>query len=242
MTPLPDPQSVLIALETCTPVGGVCLSCADGRLNECVVVDSPRAQSVEIAEAVKRLMHVHSVQWEHVTAVAVSTGPGSFTGVRLGLSLAKALCLTGSPKLVEVSTLHATALRSLPLLKEGQRIVPLFNAKKGEVYGQFFTRSENRLIPESEPFAASINEFPHLFKQVRNSLFTGVGSLDYHKELLDSALNCTFSSLDVLHPHPLTVAQLGWEAVQRNEFSDPSTATPFYLREASVSTPKKQLL
>lgn len=235
-------NSFILALETCTPVGGVGLYSQDGTFRQSVVVDSPKAQSVEIAEAVARLMTAHSIRWENISAVAVSTGPGSFTGVRLGLSLAKGICLTGAPRLVEVPTLQALALRSLELVNDHEPIVALLNAKKGEAYGQIFVREQSTLIPKTEPFVATPEDFAELFAEVPHALFTGAGSLEYRVQILGTADQCRFTALELIHPHPETVGILGWGKVSLGEFIDPSCAAPFYLREASVSTPKKSVV
>ncbi|MGF1572108.1 MAG: tRNA (adenosine(37)-N6)-threonylcarbamoyltransferase complex dimerization subunit type 1 TsaB [Sumerlaeia bacterium] len=232
-------QKALIALETCTPVGGVSLYLQGRGVAESIVVDSPRAQSVEIAQAVKTLMQQYTLDWSEIAAIAVSTGPGSFTGVRLGLSLAKGICLTGTPRLIEVSTLKALAWRSLPLLKNQQHVIPLFNAKKGEVYGQVFQLNAECLSPVTKPFVALVEDFSRIFKAFPNALFTGAGCVEYHVQILNEALGCSFASKDILHPHPETVALLGWEKFKNQEFSDPANVGPFYLRDASVSTPKK---
>src|SRR5690606_16814541 len=103
---------IILGLETCTPSGGMALmefggdGC--GRVLAAEVMLAGRAQSGLLGEAIQAALAELGMRMEQVGVVAVSNGPGSFTGVRVGLSLAKGLCiLSGGPRMVCVSSLEA---------------------------------------------------------------------------------------------------------------------------------------
>lgn len=85
-------------------------------------------------------MSDHELTWDGVDAVAVSSGPGSFTGLRIGISLAKAICMSGRPKLVGVPTLPALAAEaaSRHVSNDVSRIVVAYPSQRGQLYAQTF--------------------------------------------------------------------------------------------------------
>ncbi|MEN3026463.1 MAG: tRNA (adenosine(37)-N6)-threonylcarbamoyltransferase complex dimerization subunit type 1 TsaB [Chlorobiota bacterium] len=85
------------------------------RLRELSVVAAPRAHDRMAAELVRRLQEDHNLEVPQLHAVAISAGPGSFTSLRIGASLAKGLCFGSSPVLVPVPTLEALAEAAAPV-------------------------------------------------------------------------------------------------------------------------------
>lgn len=120
---------MILAIETATPHASVALLSGDTVLGE-VVLPGARQVSETLLPAVLLL-----TGGRPAARVAVSAGPGSFTGLRVGMAAAKGLCFGWGVPLVAVPTLHALALR-FPL--EGRTICPVLDAKKKEVYAGLF--------------------------------------------------------------------------------------------------------
>ena len=125
----------ILALETATGVGAVALARGDR-----IVLSARCAQSQShsrwTAPTIATLLDQAGIAAGDLAAVAVSIGPGSFTGVRIGLSLAKGICLAGGPTLIPVSTLEALAWSAATTA--GALILPLMDARRGEAYGAVF--------------------------------------------------------------------------------------------------------
>jgi len=120
---------LILAIESATPRGSVALVSGDSVLGE-VVLPAGRQFSETLLSAVAELLGERSA-----THVAVSAGPGSFTGLRVGMAAAKGFCFGWRIPLVAVPTLHALALR---FPRPGTTICPVLDAKKKEVYAGFF--------------------------------------------------------------------------------------------------------
>jgi tRNA threonylcarbamoyladenosine biosynthesis protein TsaB len=107
-------SSVLLCIETSGSLCGVAL--ADATSEQILAelsFSEPFLHDKLLAEAVHSLMKMTEISFADITAVAVSSGPGSFTGLRIGAAFAKALCFDDSPKLLPVPTMHAYALHAL---------------------------------------------------------------------------------------------------------------------------------
>ncbi len=130
------PGSLLLALETATPVCSIALIGPTGVLAE-ASVHTPRAHGRLLPLLVRDAMVWAEAEWTHVGAVAVSAGPGSYTGLRVGASAAKGFCLASGAELVAVGTLDALSWDARRLLAGDARertIGAVLPSRRGEVY------------------------------------------------------------------------------------------------------------
>ncbi|HUT26118.1 MAG TPA: tRNA (adenosine(37)-N6)-threonylcarbamoyltransferase complex dimerization subunit type 1 TsaB [Sumerlaeia bacterium] len=147
----------ILSLETATYFGGVGFLSSDVR--ESAGPFAPRGASGEILAAVHRFLSQCDCRSEDLDLVAVSTGPGLFTGVRVGLSIAKTLAWSNSgtghgPALVGVPTLEAVASLALAGRRsaaKGDLVAAVTDARRGEVYTALFQVAERRIDETREP-------------------------------------------------------------------------------------------
>ncbi len=125
---------MILAIETATPSGSVALVSGETVLAGAALPEGRQA-SVTILSAVESLFRSSRTDAGGVTHVAVSAGPGSFTGLRVGMAAAKGFCFGLDVPIVPVPTLHALALRH-PF--PGGTVCPVLDAKKHEVYSALF--------------------------------------------------------------------------------------------------------
>jgi len=113
-------QSYLLAIET---VGSLCgIAIHDAELGHALiesVIHVPNMHDAMLAELVRRAMTDIHIQSEHISVIAVSEGPGSFTGIRIGMSFAKGWCADGATRLVSVPTFHAMFASAKPYVTNG---------------------------------------------------------------------------------------------------------------------------
>lgn len=208
----------------------------DERLLGAQTICSSRAHSRLILPAIELMLGELKKNIEDVDVVAVSRGPGSFTGVRVGMALAKGICAPGHPKLVTVSALEALAHRAYGG-EAVEYILPLLNARQGEVYGALYQVKHEAIGPVvGEEFAATPEEL--VARLPGRCVVAGEGALVY-KDLFENA-GAVLARRDRLHPGPEQVALLGAERASRGEFVSAGEAAAVYLREASVSKPKQR--
>ncbi|HEY3417421.1 MAG TPA: tRNA (adenosine(37)-N6)-threonylcarbamoyltransferase complex dimerization subunit type 1 TsaB [Armatimonadota bacterium] len=163
-----------------------------------------------------------------VEAIVVSRGPGSFTGVRIGMTAAKTLALWGKIPLVGVSTLEALAYPFRAL--SGSLLVPMINARRQQAYLALFRTTAGtlqRLTPDLLLSAGPAAETLEAQREGGQALC--IGQLDGLPAGLLPASAAVVRSL--VTPHAL--AALGRERLERGEADDPITLTPLYLRNAA---------
>lgn len=230
---------LILGIETTTPLGSIALldvaESGAGRLVGAFAASAPKAHSRLILEAIRSLLAEHQVALDRLDAVAVSQGPGAFTGTRVGISIAKALCLTGSPPLVAVPTLTAYAHQladgtgSLPVL-------PILNAMKGEVYAQVFDPDgDGALMARGEPVVTPPGELAVRWPD--RALIGGEGALAYaeHWRTLESTGRVVWARADRSSPSAASVAWVGARLARRGQWANAGTLAPFYLRPAHDS-------
>jgi tRNA threonylcarbamoyladenosine biosynthesis protein TsaB len=122
----------VLGIDTGGPIGsfGVVV---DGRL-AAAAIRSPLSHGFELPGAVEEVLDAAGASFSDLAAIAVAIGPGSFTGLRVGLSYAKGIAAAGKIAIVGVSSLDALALCAATGLWEGASIYPVIDARKGEVY------------------------------------------------------------------------------------------------------------
>lgn len=170
-----------------------------------------------------------------VDAVAVSSGPGSYTGLRIGVSMAKGICyakdipLIGLPTL-EVMCVPVLLFRDLP---DDALLCPMIDARRMEVYAAVYDRALRPLRPTS---ADIVDEHSYAeFLADRPVYFFGNGSAKC-REVLQHP-NAHF--IENIHPLAKWMFPLAEKANARGEFKDVAYFEPFYLKEFVASKPKK---
>ena len=133
----------ILALETATYFGGIAY--VDDAGSESLGPFAPRESSRQVMAAAEELLGTHNCSLSDLDTIAVSTGPGLFTGVRVGLSIAKTLAwaqgTSGHAILVGVPTLEAVA--SLADAPAGSLVLAVTDARRGEIYAALFCAGED---------------------------------------------------------------------------------------------------
>jgi len=157
---------------------------------------------------------------------AISIGPGSFTGLRIGLSTIKGLCFTSGKPLASVPSLDALASSSLYCL---YLVAPLLDAKKDQVYAAIYDTSEGELRRKSEYMALNIED---LVKEIsKKTLFVGPGARLYQKELYDLLGDkACFALNEQSVPSGASVARIGLKKLADNQTEDIANLEPLYIR------------
>lgn len=222
----------ILALETATPSGGVAIVDSDSGLLASYQLNSRQTHSERLMVTIDEILKRLGLKITELAGIGISIGPGSFTGVRIGISVAKGLALAQRKPIVAVRTLEALAYRFfLP-----QRLIcPLIDARRGEVYAAFFELStpENYLRRLTEDFVELPQKLLERIKQ--RTIFSGTGALHY-RDLIKTALGeeAEFPPLNRLLPSAEEVALLALQGLMRGEVADPFTLEPHYIRPADA--------
>lgn len=171
-------------------------------------------------------------------AVAVSIGPGSYTGLRIGLSLAKGLCFAKEVPLIGVSTLKTIAVKAMfrNLDWQGDEIlVPMIDARRMEVFAGAYDFALHDMMRPG-PVILDEKSFGDLLAD-RRCFFMGDGSAKF-KDVVKSP-NASF--VDGLEPHARDMIALSEKAFREQDFIDVAYSVPEYLKEYQTTAPRPRL-
>ncbi len=162
-----------------------------------------------------------NLTFQNINAVAVSKGPGSYTGLRIGVSAAKGFCYALNIPLISVDTLELLAKK---VTIENGIIVPMIDARRMEVYTAFFGNDYTKI---SETEAKVIDENSFFEVQVPMHL-VGDGAIKLKSVLTDTKFN--FYD-EILYPSALEMCQLSFDKFKISDFEDVAYFEPFYLKD-----------
>jgi tRNA threonylcarbamoyladenosine biosynthesis protein TsaB len=217
---------LILSIETATSVcsaaihqGGKLLAQAEFHLD--------KVHATALTPTIDFLLQQCGLQKQDLSAIAVSKGPGSYTGLRIGVAVAKGLCFTLNIPLIAVETLEAMALGVAPLAaKDNLLICPMLDARRMEVYCALFDPSGGRLAPTQ---AVVVDEsFPDIMFAGRNVVCCGDG-VDKCKPILQPLRNTYVA--DAVYPLAKSVGALATLRFGQRQFENLVDFEPYYLKE-----------
>ncbi|CCY35700.1 universal bacterial protein YeaZ [Alistipes sp. CAG:831] len=183
------------------------------------------------------------MQISGLAAVAVSSGPGSYTGLRVGVSTAKGICFGAGIPLIGIETLTAIACGTLKTGAaqedpDGTVIIPMIDARRMEVYTALYDSSAQR-ISETEAVVLTPDTFSGTLKKYRRVIFTGDGAAKYENMLPEQYKDrCIFLPS---RPEAADMAAAAFRALKEKKFEDTAYFEPFYLKEFIAADPSRKI-
>jgi len=219
----------VLGFETSTPVCSVALADADRVLGE-YTLELGGHHSERLLPMSERLLQDAGIGISELEGVSVASGPGSFTGLRIGMSTAKGLCLALDFPLLPIPTLAGMAFQ---VAYDGMPVCAMLDARRGEVYAGVYRLEGRRLLSVAADAAVSMEDLlPCLPRPV---LFVGDGAQVHRSRILSSLdSDAFFVPRPFSHPTAASIALLG--AVKLNEGAtvDACLAEPCYLRRTQA--------
>lgn len=227
---------LILSLDTSTRVCSVALH-QNGALLASYELLTEKTHSSMLTTLVENAVTHAGFTLDQLDALAVAKGPGSYTGLRIGVSTAKGLCFALDKPLVSVNTLEAMALQLAPFFLPETVLCPLLDARRMEVYAAGYRREGSGLNQVLPTQAKIIDEtsFAEVLAE-RPVVFFGEGAAKC-RPVLGIHPNARFPEVPV-YPSARTVGVLATEAFGRGETENLVTFEPFYLKEF-VGTVKK---
>jgi tRNA threonylcarbamoyladenosine biosynthesis protein TsaB len=215
-----------LAFETSTAVGRVALGDAEGRVLGTRVLAQPRAHAVGFLPAVAELCREHDIAPAAVGEVYVSIGPGSFTGLRIGITAARMLAFATGAKIVSVPTLDIVARNALDAEPRPERVVVILDAKRARVYTTAYALRDGKFVAQGPPVEAEPLAF--LRDQPADTCVLGEG-VAYHRAAIAESGRCVLDAR-LWPPRAETVLRLGSEGARQGRFVNPRELIPTYIR------------
>lgn len=230
-------MATILNIETSTDVCSVCLS-HDGEMKFHDADYKGRNHATVLGGFVKNALDYAKMCEMKLDAVAVSIGPGSYTGLRIGLSEAKGLSFGLDIPLIGVNTLKllSVAVMFSKNIGPDDYFVPMIDARRMEVFTAVYDLALNEVMP-NQAMILDENSFADLLES-RKLHFMGNGA-DKASDLIKSQ-NAEFTL--GIRPNAADMIALSEKAFRENDFLDLAYSTPNYIKKFHTTTPKKNVL
>lgn len=225
----------VLGIDSATAVASVAVV-TEGMVLAEHMLNNKRAHSVYLLPIIKAVIEEAGVAPDLLAGIAVSSGPGSFTGLRIGMSTAKTLAQVWNLPVVGVSTLDALVY---PFGGWGSGFLcPLLVSRKGEVYAALYESSGNGVICREGPVACSVDYLLSILKDADEPVTFLGDAVEEYRGKLESSLGkrARFAPAVASHPRGASVAELGLKKIARGQGVSPLLLVPDYVRppEAEV--------
>lgn len=213
----------ILAIETATKVCSAAIV-ENGRLFAELVLDAKNVHVERLIPIVLSLLENSNLNFSDIDAIAVSIGPGSFTGLRIGLSTAKGIAYALDKKIVAVPTLDAIAYRIRSFAGD-KKIFVLLHARANEFYLGVYDVRGDRLRLTEDYKVISLSEI--LSRLTGDEVLTGEGS----ELLLNSKANIKIAPAELRLTSAVSVGLIGEEKLLQGDFANVDSVAPFYLKD-----------
>lgn len=223
------PMSYILHIETSTKVCSVALSCDEKLIAESIDIEGQNHIKL-LTVLIDKILSEARFDIKLLDAVAISQGPGSYTGLRIGTSVAKGICYAQEIPLIAINTLQILA--NQPRIKTSV-ICPMIDARRMEVYCQLF---DSELVSLSDVEAKILDEYS--FQEIlekQKMTFVGDGAEKF--KTICTSPNAVF--LKGIYPQAKDMISLAKKAFDARNYVDVAYFTPFYLKKFQVTQSKK---
>tara|TARA_B100000989_G_scaffold289846_1_gene262270 strand:+ start:1151 stop:1831 length:681 start_codon:yes stop_codon:yes gene_type:complete len=226
-------MAYILHIETSTIQCSVALSHKGKPINSRVLNSKSFSHNEKLHHFISEVLEEANLKPKQLDAISVSKGPGSYTGLRIGVAAAKGFCFALEIPLI--------ALNSLEILVQGvtqaevEFIIPMIDARRMEVYTAIFDGSKN-WINQTSALVLNQNSFKEIVKD-KTVLFLGNGTNKF-QELIPE-INLTYS-FENNYPNAIDMVELTWEKYILEDFESLAYFEPFYLKDFQTTTPKQK--
>jgi len=241
-------KSLVLAVETSSRIGSVAIA-FDKKIVAEATFSAPIKHSAEIFPAIGDILGRFSQNPDNIKQIHISAGPGSFTGLRIAVTLAKTMNLANAAKIIAVDTLDVIAANANDYFKEKitttdapERIAAVLDAKRGQFFIAVYRRKTRstqktdtngtwkKIFPDSLMTAP---QFLDQFTSEEKPIWLLGDGLLYYKDIF-KADTVRFMDEKYWSPRASNVFLLGYEKALANKFEDPLTLTPNYLLRPDI--------
>lgn len=224
---------IILSIDSSTPVAGVAVLNEAQLLGE-AMLNTKNTHSEKLLVLVDNLLKELHLTMQDITSVAVAQGPGSFTGLRIGMATAKGLAQGSGKKLIAIPTLDALAHR---MSGTCDLICPILHAKRDEVYTAIYQSGSGGKVERLSDYQAVKPEIllADLAKQAKNICFLGDGVAVY-QELLQQKLasRMWLAPLDRRWPSAAAIGTLARERALAGDYDDLFGCGLIYIRRSEA--------
>ena len=218
-------MSLILNLETATKNCSVALA-KDGKTIACKEIATQNFSHAEKLHVfIEEILSENNIQFSDLSAIAVSQGPGSYTGLRIGVSSAKGLCYALNIPLIAVDTLQLLAKQ---IQIEDGIIISMIDARRMEVFSAFYDKNHTQ-IRTTQAEIIDATSYQEITEKIH---LVGDGIEKFKNTLTDDKF--VFHSTAVF-PSAKEMSELSFDKLKKNDFVDVAYFEPFYLKDFVLS-------
>lgn len=235
---------LILAVETSGRMGSVAIATGKRILTE-TPFSGPMRHSSEVFPAICSLLNRFARKPEDIEHIYISVGPGSFTGLRIAVSMAKIMHLANAVKIVAVDTLDVIAANANDYMRQKntgiERIAVILDAKRSQFYISVYQHTSNNIWKKSIPDCLmTASQFLDRFSEKEKPVWLLGEGLVYYSDKF-KAESIHFLDESYWTPRAEKVHMLGWKMACAGQFADPVTLQPRYLRRPEAEEKQKSL-
>lgn len=222
---------IVLSIDSSTE-SATCAVLSDDKLLGEIILNDKKQHSVVLMPAVDNLLKNLNLTIKDIDAYVVSKGPGSFTGLRIGMSMVKGLSQGSGKPFVSISSLDALANN---MAYTNGIICPILDALRDNVYTALYSFENGSLNRQSEYLPLHIDELINLLKE-QNTPVTFIGdAVDKFKDkLMESFAAVQFAPKHLNIVRASSLGELGYELLKNGVYDDIYTSSPIYLRKSQA--------
>ena len=218
-------MSIILNIETATKNCSVALA-KDGKTIACrEIAEQNFSHAEKLHVFIEELLAENNIQFSDLNAIAVSQGPGSYTGLRIGVSSAKGFCYALNIPMIAIDTLQLLAKQ---IQIEDGIIIPMIDARRMEVFTAFYNQDYN-LIRSTQAEIIDETSYQEIAEKIH---LVGDGTEKFKNTLTDDKF--VFHS-NVVFPSANEMSQLSFDKYQKSDFVDVAYFEPYYLKDFVLS-------
>jgi tRNA threonylcarbamoyladenosine biosynthesis protein TsaB len=217
-------MSLILHIETASTVCSVALA-YEGKLLSLKEENKGYTHAEHLTLFIEEVMHMAGKKMSDLAAVSVSKGPGSYTGLRIGVATAKGLCYGLGKPLIAINTLNAMAKGASQKHQSIDLFCPMLDARRMEVYTSLINKRGD-VIEETQALILSEGAFEERLNE-NEILFFGDGSQKFNEIIINVNAKFDFEIM----PSALYMIELAYTSYQSKTFENLAYFEPFYLKE-----------
>jgi len=229
---------LILAVETSGRIGSVVIALGEQMLSE-ARFSGPMRHSAEIFPVVHRLLDRFNRKPKEIEHIYISIGPGSFTGLRIAVALAKTMHLANAAKIIAVNTLDVIAANATDyIIKEEKakglaEIATILDAKRNQFFIAVYQNKQGQWKKSMPDCLMTARQFLENFARNAQPIWLLGEGLVYHKDKFKTD-GTRFLNERYWSPRAEKVHLLGWQKALAGQFADPLTLQPTYLRRPDI--------
>ena len=217
---------MVLAIETATPICSVAIGSSQGLVSS-ISSKEDQSHSKLLTNQIQTILSQAQIGKHELTAIAVSLGPGSYTGLRIGLSAAKGLCYALDIPLIGISTLKSMALNAKQHIADASnaKFIPMIDARRSEVFTAVYDQDLNEL-QKPHPHILNDQSFDLYQNDLESVYIFGTGA----KKAQQFEFSKNMTLIDTLDNSASSLIPLAFEITQPASLDSLAYMEPFYLK------------